>query len=325
VNDVVNVLKDVKINLFADDMLLSIACDTIEEANSKINDELSKLNDCLCFNKLCLNCDKTKLITLKKNINKNLFKVKINNNYIENVNEMKYLGVVIDEKLNMIKMVDYIIGKMTKKYFTIKRISTKLNRHAIETLYKSLVLPHIDYCATILFTLSDKQINRIQRIQNKFLRLILRVPWDTSSKIMHDSIGWLTVKQRIVYNTIVFIYKIENENMPNYMKIKLRPREENMQYGLRSNFQYRLPDYTKRICQSSIFYSGMKIYNDLKNKKRFTNKKEFLKICKIYSKEHYYKRKKKKDMPHSITNITIILVNKDYYYYYPNEPDTLGV
>jgi hypothetical protein len=106
-NDIVSVVNNVKINLFADDTLLWIACDSVEEAVTIMNQELEKLYHWLCSNKLSLNIEKTKamIVTLKKNIDKNM-KVKINNNIIDYVTEYKYLGVILDEHLNFNAFVD---------------------------------------------------------------------------------------------------------------------------------------------------------------------------------------------------------------------------
>lgn len=41
-------------------------------------------------------------------------------------------------------------------------------------LYKSLISPHIEYCSTILFNLNQNEICKIQKLQNKAMRIILK-------------------------------------------------------------------------------------------------------------------------------------------------------
>jgi hypothetical protein len=68
-----------KLYLFPDDTLLYIAADNLEEAVNKMNADLSSLSNWLNLNKLKLNIEKTKymIITFKKNINTNLYKIMI--------------------------------------------------------------------------------------------------------------------------------------------------------------------------------------------------------------------------------------------------------
>jgi hypothetical protein len=62
--------------------------------------------------------------------------------------EIKYLGVWIDENLNLNKHVDYVASKMVTKYHTIKRLATKLTTFSLILLCKSIVALHIDYCSS---------------------------------------------------------------------------------------------------------------------------------------------------------------------------------
>jgi hypothetical protein len=79
INDIKNVLRYSKLKLFADDTLLYIAADTLDEAVNRMNDDLVSLFQWLALNKLKLNVQKTKymVITFKKNVLMDLFKEKI--------------------------------------------------------------------------------------------------------------------------------------------------------------------------------------------------------------------------------------------------------
>jgi hypothetical protein len=41
--------------------------------------------------------------------------------------------------------------------------------------------------------------------------------WDTSIDFMLDCLQWLSVKARIVFNTMKFLWKLENNLLPNYL------------------------------------------------------------------------------------------------------------
>jgi hypothetical protein len=73
INDLGNALTYAKLNLFADDTLLYIAAENLEEAVNKMNADLLSLSSWLNLNKLKLNIENTKymIIKFKKNINAN--------------------------------------------------------------------------------------------------------------------------------------------------------------------------------------------------------------------------------------------------------------
>jgi hypothetical protein len=116
INDIKNVLRYSKLNLFADDTLLYIAADTLDEAVNKMNDDLMSLFQWLALNKLKLNVQKTKymVITLNKYVPVDLFKIKIGDNDLECVKHMKYLGVVFDDKLKFNKNMEVLLKKISK-------------------------------------------------------------------------------------------------------------------------------------------------------------------------------------------------------------------
>lgn len=69
---------------------------------TKLNDDLSKLSEWLCANKLKLNVDKSKFMNLRSNRRNTTEtpKIIIKGSELEMVKSIKYLGIIIDEKLN---------------------------------------------------------------------------------------------------------------------------------------------------------------------------------------------------------------------------------
>jgi hypothetical protein len=128
--------------------------------------------------------------------------LKINNEWIKSENNIRLLGVMIDDKLNWNANIDFTCKKMNKKFYLLKRCDDKLNCQSKILFFNSLVAPHIDYCSTLLFLASDSQINELQKIQNRFMRLILKLPFRTHTKDLLEILQWFSVKQRIYLNTL---------------------------------------------------------------------------------------------------------------------------
>ena len=88
--------------IFADDTLLSMADENLDTLEKRVNSELKLINDWLQNNKLSLNYSKTCYLLFSKHpyisVNSN-FSVHINSK-IEKNNSVKYLELLIDDKLN---------------------------------------------------------------------------------------------------------------------------------------------------------------------------------------------------------------------------------
>jgi hypothetical protein len=82
----------------------------------KMNEDLDRFYDWLNYNKFCINVEKTKfMIVTHKKLNRDEFDLMIGNNKIGRVSEMKYLGVIIDQRLSFLPHLQYVKKKLYGK------------------------------------------------------------------------------------------------------------------------------------------------------------------------------------------------------------------
>jgi hypothetical protein len=62
---------------------------------------------------------------------------------------------------------------MAKKVGFLGRIQQKLTKTAKITIYNSIISPHLDFCSSNLFLSNEEDLNRLQVIQNRAMRIIL--------------------------------------------------------------------------------------------------------------------------------------------------------
>ena len=77
----------------------------------------------------------------------------------------------------------------------------RLNHCSTATLiqiYKQCVCSIFEYGSVSTITASNNIISKIQQLQNKFIRLALRLPKYICSKLLHDSTGLPNVKDRLL-------------------------------------------------------------------------------------------------------------------------------
>ena len=58
--------------------------------------------------------------------------------------------------------IEYLADKASRKLGAIRKVRDVLDRSTTLTLYKSLVLPHFDYCDTVYMTSALKNLNKLQ-------------------------------------------------------------------------------------------------------------------------------------------------------------------
>jgi len=98
VNDITHVSK-FKTTLFADDTVLSFSAKSVIDLKKKVNEELNNIDNWLKHNKLSLNYNKTYYMLITKIPLDFDMNISINNHIISKVDNLKYLGVVLDNKL----------------------------------------------------------------------------------------------------------------------------------------------------------------------------------------------------------------------------------
>jgi hypothetical protein len=88
---------------------------------------------------------------------------------------MKYLGVQIDNKLAFKEHLHLIVKKIAKKINFLGRISRKLTALTKTMIYKSIILPHLDYCSQRLGVFLHN--SSIKFKNNRRLSTILHFPF----------------------------------------------------------------------------------------------------------------------------------------------------
>ena len=121
VNDLSNISKKLSCILFADDTNIFVTGKTLVEISRTINSELKNITEWLYCNKLSLNISKTQYMIMSspgKRFNPNECIIQIDDQKIESVKEIKFLGIIIDEKFTWKSHIDYTSNKSSKGMVT---------------------------------------------------------------------------------------------------------------------------------------------------------------------------------------------------------------
>jgi hypothetical protein len=128
INDMGGAIIYSQVNLFADDTLLSVSGENVDECIMKMQEDLNELSKWLKFNKLKLNMAKTKsmIITSRRRNPSNSTTLSIDSEQIEEVKNLKYLSVQIHNKLDFKEHLNLVVKKIAKKNNFLGRILREL-------------------------------------------------------------------------------------------------------------------------------------------------------------------------------------------------------
>ena len=115
INDMINVSNKIFPILFADDTTVLIEGNNLDVIIKSLNSELDRINSWLQSSKLSLNMTKTQYMVFHRarmKVSHN--KLFINNSMVTQVSCSKFVGIIIDNKLNWTSHIAYIKTKLLK-------------------------------------------------------------------------------------------------------------------------------------------------------------------------------------------------------------------
>ena len=149
------------------------------------------------------NPEKTKVIILSRSIlaRKTELKLKLYGETLKVYPQVKFLGITLDSQLNFKKHSEDIMDRCITRYHRLRLLVNKKwgpSPSTLIQLYKQCVRPIFEYSSLSTITASDYIISKFQWLQNKFIRLCLRLPKYIFTKLLHDSTGLPHVKDRLL-------------------------------------------------------------------------------------------------------------------------------
>ena len=113
---------------------------------------------------------------------------------LQQVLTYKYLGMTLDNQLNFKAHVNKVIASVSRKLKQFQRMRVFLSARAAMLVYKSMLLPILEYGDVFLSAATLVNRKRLQVLQNKGLRCALNKGLETSSKDLHTEAKLLRLK-----------------------------------------------------------------------------------------------------------------------------------
>ena len=166
-------------SLFADDAAIWCSDRDYDDSIYRLQTALGKLENWSRRNGLQFSTNKSAAIIFTRSSNIQPERhLRINNNIIPYVSKFKFLGVVLDRRLSMQQHAKHIKTKCSSRLNLFRCMTSTpwgADRATLLRLYKSLVLPIIEYGAVVYAGGCKTALKSLDTIQNTFIRIALGV------------------------------------------------------------------------------------------------------------------------------------------------------
>lgn len=211
------VLDKGKIISFADDTALIFTGETWVETYKYAQLGLHKVISWLNHNSLCLNANKTKYIAFSiRNINRpppdlqitahscpNPYSQNCSCSILEEVPEIKYLGVVIDRHLNFDSHITKLAGRVRKLMFIFKKLRHIADPSVVKLVYTALCESILSYSIIVWGGASKTNLLTLERAQRAVLKVASFRPFLYPTSELYTFCDVLTVRQLYIVQSLL--------------------------------------------------------------------------------------------------------------------------
>ena len=156
-----------------------------------------------------------------------------------------------------------------------------MTTEATKLAAQALIQSRLDYCNSVLVNLATSQTERLQRIQNKAARMISRTPLQQHITPVMKQLHWLPVERRVVFKTLVLVYKCIHGRAPSYIQNLLQVRGTQRTLRQSNAVQLHQPINKRRVGSQAFGIAAPRLWNalptDIKQARTIITYKKLLK------------------------------------------------
>ena len=183
---------------------------------------------------------------------------------IERDNSYKCPGVQVDETLSSEAHISEVVSKVAKVLAAQRRLRSICPQSTLVTIYKSLILPHLDYCSAVWGSIGNGLSQKQEKLQNRAARIITVSSWDDRSALILNALIWNSLADRRAKQLKSLMLKIVNNLVPEYLSDKFASVNTIHRHNLRG-VQHNLfiPRPNTEALKKSFRYRGAVTWNSL--------------------------------------------------------------
>ena len=173
---------------------------------------------------------------------------------------VNYLGLVIDENLYWNAQVDSVCASLVKYFVIFNHFKSFITSHIARQLYFAFIGSRFNYGIEVYGHCANEYLCKLQTLQNKFLKLMLKLNRRTSTNQLHRDLSLLKVSDIHTVSVLCFVNNSRASRCPetfcNYFQVRQTERE------LRNNDHLDVPWGRTVAGISSCYIKGVRLWTE---------------------------------------------------------------
>jgi len=199
--------------LYADDILLYKPIHSAWDLLS-LQCDIDMVSDWISSAGLRLNVTKTKLMAISQKKARSSFNLFANGSLISQVSSHVYLGVTLTDDLTFNRHINNTCLKARSQLGLLYRQFSLASPSALSHLYKTLVLPTLDYCSSLWDPLYEVHSNRLEGVQRLAAKIVTEVGRPLRPSVEHTEMGKTVASKKEAKSNVMSPHPKRGLNYP---------------------------------------------------------------------------------------------------------------
>lgn len=260
--------------LFADDTTLIFESKNKNDLVNACNIGINKFYSWCCANRLSINISKTKMMLFSNILRpSDVSEIYMNSMKIEYASSVRFLGLMIDDKLKFNNHIKLIAEKISKNAAILYRLRQIIPHQTLICVYRCFVECYLNYCTIVFGNAYQCHINQLEIAQKKCIRIIANQPPLSHTDPLFFELKLLKFSDIYKNNLAAYMYR----NIDKFAS-QWRPNIHSTRSGATYVPQFQNSTLTKN---QSIKYQAPALWNlipiDIRNSPSYSSFKRRLK------------------------------------------------
>ena len=270
INDLANCCNEGTFRIFADDTGIFCHSKTISLLMEKAAVIMKNIHNWFQSNKLTLNTSKTSFLIFRSSrfsIQQLPDTINFGNSSIHRTSQIKYLGVILDEFMNWNAHIQDLCNNLKCLFPLFYNIRDYLNDDHVKIMYYTMVFSKIKYGSIVYGLTNTENLNKIQILQNRLLKVLLIKPHRYSTNKLHKDLSILKFEDIVKQELMSFTFNYIHRNLPvvfeNYFQHRWALDDA---LSGDSRLRFKTPEHSTIIGENTVKVKASNLFNNVVSK-----------------------------------------------------------
>ena len=285
INDFANCATTLDFHIFADDSNLFFRSNNLLSLQNTLNNELTKVYEWFCVNRLSLNIKKSNFVIFHPRQRKtpNNLEITINDQLLKQEYTIKYLGLILDCNLSWKDHISFVESKVKRSIGILSKLRYFVSLNTLRNLYYALIYPFLTYALIVWGCTYPSTLQSLFILQKRSIRIITFSKYYEHTSMLFKSLNIIKLIDLVTFHVAVFMKKFYNKLLPSVFDDFFRSASDVHDYNTRfyTSQTFGIPKARTNYGIFNIIFHGAEVWNSIADDVKYLS----IKRCKKKIKE----------------------------------------